>query len=254
MPDKLVATVEQRRSGARVIKLAGVLDENNELREVGEKLSGGTVLINLAGVERINSRGVRDWITWLTTLDAKGVRPVLVSCSPAVVLQLGRVKNFAGKASVKSFHAPYHCESCDADKLLLVHVNELRDRVRPTCSCDACGARMTLAEDAATYFAFVKELRHQREETPSQREPDFARGSTKSVTDAQIRHVSKPRMPLRATRPSLSARWRKSSDEIVIAPPSPPKPSTSSSTYIILMMTLIIGTIAAAIAVFVLTL
>ena len=254
MPDKLVATVEQRRSGARVIKLAGVLDENNELREVGEKLNGGTVLINLAGVERINSHGARDWITWLTALEAKGVKAVLVSCSPAVVLQLGRVKNFAGKASVKSFHAPYHCASCDADKLLLVHVNELRDRSRPTCSCDACGARMTLAEDATTYFAFVKDLRHQREETPSEREPDFARGSTKSVSNEQISHVSKPRLPLRDSRPSLAAlRWRKSSNEIVVAP-SPPKRSTSSSMYIILMMTLIVGTIVAAIAVFVLTL
>jgi len=248
MTEKLVATVEQRRSGARVIKLAGVLDEDNRLRELGEKLSGGTVLINLAGVERINSIGGRDWVKWLAALEAQGIRPILVSCSPAIVLQLNRVKNFAGNAMVKSFQAPYHCESCDADKLLLVHVSELRDRARPSCSCDVCGARMKLTEDPVTYFAFVKDLRNQREETPSEREIDFARGSKAAVSDEHIKRVSKPRLPMRDSRPSFAAHhFRKSEHEVVMMPA--PAPATSSAAYITLMLTVIVCTIGVAVAI-----
>lgn len=156
MRSKLVATVEERRNGAKLMKLAGTLDESSDLEGIAEQMATGEVLINLAGVERVSSTGARDWVNWLATLAARGVRPTLVACSPAVVKQLNLVKNFASRAVVKSFQAPYHCAACARDKLLLVNVSEMRGRATaPPCTCDDCGKGMALAEEAGPYFAFV---------------------------------------------------------------------------------------------------
>ena len=67
-----MATIEQRRSGARLIKFVGTLDEENGLGELVEKVGPGPASINLAGLERINSHGTRDWVNWLASLEAKG--------------------------------------------------------------------------------------------------------------------------------------------------------------------------------------
>src|SRR5437868_9696950 len=101
MADKLNATV-QRQDGAPTIKLAGVIDEDNHLAELADKLGVGRAVIDLGDVERINSCGTRDWVNWIADLESRGVQPVLVACSPAIVAQLNLVKNFSGGAIVKS--------------------------------------------------------------------------------------------------------------------------------------------------------
>lgn len=84
---------------------------------------------------------------------------MLLSCSPAIVAQLNRIKNFASKAIIKSFQAPYHCESCSADKLPVIHVADMGAAPfsQLKVACDACGNAMTFAEDPKTYFAFLEE-------------------------------------------------------------------------------------------------
>jgi anti-anti-sigma regulatory factor len=183
MKEKLLATVEERRSGANLVRLTGTLDEHNQLDEITEKVSGPEVLINLSGVERINSSGTRDWVNWLKSLEARGVRPTLVGCSPAVVTQLNLVKNFAGRAIVKSFQAPYHCTGCARDKLLLINVSEMRGRATaPPCTCDECGKSMALADESGTYFSFVDHV-HDTKPVAKVESADLARGSNSSVSD-----------------------------------------------------------------------
>lgn len=233
MSEKLVATVENRRSGARVVKLEGVLDEDNELDNLIEKIGAGMALINLAGVERINSIGARDWVNWLTSIEAKGIRPVLICCSPAVVEQLNRIKNFAGSATVKSFHVPYHCAVCNLDKLLLVHVSEMGalPHRAPKCSCDSCGGPMTFTDESGTYFAFVGQLQKPRaaKGTPAHDlAQDLARGSSSGVTVEHVKRVSQPRITPRQSRPSLSAfqladGTRASEQELTFRRPRPPQ-------------------------------
>ena len=239
MSEKLTTTIEQRRSGARVIKLAGVLDEHNRLRELVEKVGSGPALINLSGVERMNSTGTRDWVNWLAQIEARGTQPILIACSPAVVAQLNRIKNFAGAAQIKSFQVPYHCAACGLDKLLLVNISEMGNAPHsaPRCTCDACGGAMAFADESGSYFAFVQQvqqhvaqrdserdsanLRHRDSQRGSERDSqrgsggqlardsqrgsgrDLARGSRRSV-DPDVSSVSKPRTITRDSRPSLS--------------------------------------------------
>ena len=207
MADKLVTTIEHRRSGARLIRFTGVLDEHNRLGELSEKVGAGTALLNLSGIERMNSTGVRDWMMWIEALRAKGSRPVLVACSPVVVDQLNRIKNFAGSAVVKSFHVPYVCPGCEAEKKLLVHVSDMGapPYTAPACACDACGRDMQLAADPQSYFAFLAEQPRpgpgQRVDTPT---PELARGSRSGVVPDQVMRISQIGLR-RASQPSLSA-------------------------------------------------
>jgi anti-anti-sigma regulatory factor len=244
MSEPLVTTIEQRRSGARLVRLTGVLDEHNKLGELVDKLGAGNALINLAGVDRINSAGVRDWVKWLSALEAKGTRPVLIACSPAVVEQLNRVPELAGHAVIKSFMLPYACATCHVDKRMLVHVVDMKaPYVAPSHACDACGTEMGLVVDATQYFAFLANVQPvavqaSMEPTPSDRSLDgrdssdgswpgaeLARGSRTSsrntprtpwtpwtpLPDAVVRiaqtpeHVRTSQARLRQTQPSLSA-------------------------------------------------
>src|SRR5665647_2873979 len=119
MSQKFQATV-QHRGDVSYVKLGGVIDEDNELADLVDKIPTGTAVIDLGEIERINSCGVRDWVNWLAKLENNGTRSVLVECSPAIVAQINLVNNFTGNGAVKSFYVPYFCPECDEEDLLLV--------------------------------------------------------------------------------------------------------------------------------------
>src|SRR5688572_12482336 len=95
MNQKFQAAVHQR-DGFAYVKLGGVIDEDNELTDLTERIPSGMVVIDLGEIERINSCGVRDWVNWLTRIEKQQARVVLVECSPAIVAQINLVNNFTG--------------------------------------------------------------------------------------------------------------------------------------------------------------
>jgi hypothetical protein len=244
--EKLVATVEQRRSGARLIKLTGVIDEDNELGDIVEKVGTGAALVNLAGVERINEGGLRQWASWLAAFEAKGIRPIFIACSPAIVDQLNRNHDFSGNGIVKSFHVPYFCSTCETDKLLLAHVSDMGavPHSAPPCTCDGCGGSMTFVDDAGTYFGFVR-AQQKKALVQAKAEPqrELARGSNSAVTVEHVKQVSQPRIPGRDSRPSLSAyqmiEKRASERELVVPRAMPP----SERPYFVLIIMLLLCTV-----------
>ncbi len=187
---ELVATVEQRRGGATVIKLVGVIDEHNDLAALVERVERGKTLINLSGVVAINSQGMRDWSNWLASLEKKGIHPELVACSPAIVAQLNLVKGFAGHSVIKTLQAPYRCTACALDRLVLVNITDIGKRMKPPESrCEACGLAMTVVDETGTYFSFVADLPRPAKSdsippiTPIPQQ--LARGSDPGVEDAE---------------------------------------------------------------------
>ena len=137
MSQKFQHTVQQRGE-VSFVKLGGVIDEDNELNELVDKIPNGTAVIDLGEIERINSCGVRDWVNWLSKLENNGTRSVLVECSPAIVAQINLVNNFTGSGVVKSFYVPYFCPECDEEKVLLVEASDMGPPPHepPTCRCD----------------------------------------------------------------------------------------------------------------------
>jgi anti-anti-sigma regulatory factor len=206
MNERLLATVQQRNDEAN-IRLAGILDEDNNLGDLLRKVSAGRAIINLAGVERINSCGTRDWVNWLARLAENGIQPVFVGCSPAIVAQLNLVKNFAGHGAVQSFQVPYLCPECDEEKLLLVDVADMgpAPHVPPVCRCDDCDSLMTFDDLAEAYFGFVANAQASLARIGGG-VPPLARGSNARVkTRAKSRSSQRGAPTVRKSAPSLSA-------------------------------------------------
>ena len=139
------------------VSLGGVIDEDNELSALGDRIDGSVVVIDVGGVERINSCGVRDWVNWLGAIEAQDARVVLIRCSPAIVAQINLVNNFVAGGVVKSFYIPYFCPECDQEKVLLSEASELGPPPHqpPVCRCDECDLVMEFDDMADSYFAFL---------------------------------------------------------------------------------------------------
>jgi anti-anti-sigma regulatory factor len=175
MSHKFQASV-QHRSDTSYVKLGGVIDEDNELGDLVDKIPAGTAVIDLGEIERINSCGVRDWVNWLSKLEYNGTRSVLVECSPAIVAQINLVNNFTGNGVVKSFYVPYFCPECDEEKVLLVEASDMGPPPHepPTCRCDECDLVMDFDDMPDSYFAFLSNQRKLAE-------PDKINGAMKEL-------------------------------------------------------------------------
>ncbi len=156
MSQKFTAAVHHR-DDVTFVKLSGVIDEDNELADLIDKIPSGTAVIDLGEVERINSCGVRDWVNWLSKIEGQKTDVVLVECSPAIVAQINLVNNFTGAGVVKSFYVPYFCPECDEEKVLLCEAGDMGPPPHepPTCRCDECDLVMDFDDMPDSYFAFL---------------------------------------------------------------------------------------------------
>jgi ABC-type transporter Mla MlaB component len=135
----------------QVVALTGVLDENADLRPL--KVLDGAVAIDLSGVRRISSTGVREWIDFMRALEGR-CTVSLIRCSPASVTQLNLIANFRGPAQVESFIAPYDCAGCGCEcEVLLDAVGATRGV--PPVECPDCGTEMDFAELPERYLTFL---------------------------------------------------------------------------------------------------
>jgi anti-anti-sigma regulatory factor len=195
MSQKFQASV-QHRGDVSYVKLGGVIDEDNELNDLVDKIPAGTAVIDLGEIERINSCGVRDWVNWLTKLESNGTRSVLVECSPAIVAQINLVNNFTGNGVVKSFYVPYFCPECDEEKVLLVEASDMGPPPHepPTCRCDECDLVMDFDDMPDSYFAFLANQKKLAEGDLGGAVQEIARGSDPSA---------KAKVKSRASQPNL---------------------------------------------------
>ncbi|MDY0058942.1 MAG: hypothetical protein RBU45_03965 [Myxococcota bacterium] len=155
MAERLLITT-QRQESLALLQLVGVIDEDSALHEATRDLPGGTLaVIDTAGVTRINSCGVREWVNWLTSLQARDIGIVLLNCSVHIVDQINMVHNFIGTGRIKSFFAPYYCEQCDRELIQHIEVAETTDpqSIRPPCP--GCGATTELDHLPEQFFAFL---------------------------------------------------------------------------------------------------
>ena len=190
----------QHRADVSYVKLGGVIDEDNELADLADKIPMGTAVIDLGEIERINSCGVRDWVNWLSRLENGGTRSVLVECSPAIVAQINLVNNFTGNGVVKSFYVPYFCPECDEEKVLLVEATDMGPPPHepPTCRCDECDLVMDFDDMPDSYFAFLSNQKKLAE-------PDKINGAMRDLHGGSEPELPKGKVRSRASQPNLSS-------------------------------------------------
>jgi anti-anti-sigma regulatory factor len=229
MSQKFQSSV-QHRGDVSYVKLGGVIDEDNALGELIDRIPNGTAVIDLGEIERINSCGVRDWVNWLSKLEARGTRSVLVECSPAIVAQINLVNNFTGSGVVKSFYVPYFCPECDEEKVLLVEASDMGPPPHepPTCRCDECDLVMDFDDMPDSYFAFLsnqKKLADPSSISGAMRELDVPPPSGSATTKGKVKsRASQPNLGSKPSVPSLPSIQRSSTQPVKTISSGPHKP------------------------------
>jgi len=148
----------KERPGFTTVEFTGEIDENADFGELKKRLKG-PVVFHLAEVRRINSCGVREWVNFVRDLPSVS-ELVFTHCSPAIVTQLNMIFNFRGAAKVRSFYAPYVCDSCGHEEERLLDVQAQfpggAGKV-PDFACEQCGSPMEFDDLPERYLSFLAE-------------------------------------------------------------------------------------------------
>lgn len=153
-------TIEKFADGAiACLKFAGTIDEGFEGKKLGATVAGDTLVLDLGGVKKISSFGIREWVDFVTTASKQCRSMVLIECSPKVVDQLNMVANFAGGGRVFSFYTPFRCDYCDSEHRVLLQVDKDHETIKSMKlaerPCPSCKEGMYFDEDGATYFSYL---------------------------------------------------------------------------------------------------
>jgi hypothetical protein len=139
------------------MQLSGIVDERFDPEALVQQATGNRLVLNLKGVQRLTSFGVREWSAAMKQLSGKIERIYWVECSPAVVSQLNMVANFAGGAQVLSVQAPFYCEGCGTDTEIRCDLADGKAPLPENVPCPKCGKTMEFDDDPDSYFGFPRE-------------------------------------------------------------------------------------------------
>jgi anti-anti-sigma regulatory factor len=139
------------------LRFKGTIDEKFEGKKLAGTIKAKKLVLDLGQVDKISSFGVREWLSFISTVEKNVQQLVLINCTPKVVNQINMVANFLGKGMVFSFYAPYRCDDCDAEHLVLLNVDRDHESISkmraPERPCPSCGNPAYLDEDPVTFFA-----------------------------------------------------------------------------------------------------
>jgi hypothetical protein len=141
--------------GRERVSFSGSIDEHADLAAAFARIHGDAIL-DLSGVERMNSIGVHRFIPLMNAVAARH-RISVRALSYPVALQAGCVANLFGDAHLESCLAPYACPRCRAVHTLEVSVDEVRKSGgrAPARRCE-CGAELDF-DELDSYFVVLTE-------------------------------------------------------------------------------------------------
>lgn len=145
--------------GIACLKFNGMIDESFEGKKIAQSIKCETLVLDLGGVKKISSFGIREWVDFMGAASKGAKNTVLIECAPKVVDQLNMVANFAGSGRVFSFYAPFRCDYCDSEQRVLLEVNKDWEAIKSMKladrPCPSCKESMYFDEDGSTYFSFL---------------------------------------------------------------------------------------------------
>lgn len=154
-------SITQRKVGrVLMVSLHGTIGERFPQQEVASLLRGD-VALDLGGIDRVTSFGVRAWLDMLSDSARSLASLYLLRCSTAVVAQLGMIRGFSGSARILSFAAPYLCRDCGNafDEMLDVetHKEEISNRAPAEVVCPQCEKSAFFDDHPTQYLDFAAE-------------------------------------------------------------------------------------------------
>jgi anti-anti-sigma regulatory factor len=148
-------SIESHHEGetSRVL-LKGEITEAAELDLALEGLRQN-VILDLSGIKRVNSFGVRNWVKFIQALAEKAATISLEKCATSMVRQFNMVPTTRKGAAVTSVFLPYYCGGCDDEREVLLPVEgQSPPEDPPEETCPTCGEEMEFDEVPESYFAF----------------------------------------------------------------------------------------------------
>jgi len=145
--------------GITCLKFSGMIDEGFEGKKLGGSVNCETLVLDLGGVKKISSFGIREWVDFAATATKQARTTILIECAPKVVDQLNMVANFTGGGRVFSFYAPFRCDYCDSEHRVLLQVDRDLETIKSMKlaerPCPSCKEGMYFDDDGATFFSFM---------------------------------------------------------------------------------------------------
>lgn len=121
-------------------------------------LSKRSVVFDLAGINGINSCGVREWVQFMREF-SQATDFQLENCSVSIVDQFNLVPQTMGNAHIASFYAPYYCATCDEEVTVLIttsdHWNVLAAKAAPEMR-HSCGTKLDFDALEDSYFQQIE--------------------------------------------------------------------------------------------------
>ncbi len=171
--------------GIACLRFAGTIDESFEGKQLAATTKCETLLLDLGGVKKISSFGIREWVDFITTASKQADTVLLVECGPKIVDQLNMVANFAGSGRVYSFYAPYRCDYCDAEHRVLLTADRDHEAIKSqklgNRPCPTCKDAMYFDEDPTSFFSYL--LSQDKVELPAEVETFLAARLNYAVSD-----------------------------------------------------------------------
>lgn len=163
---------EVHKSGSEespTLILSGAIMEN-AVFPMHEVNNSQILTLDLKGVTRINSSGIRLWMQWMGGIKALSPQAVLIVryCPRFIVDLMNGIRDFLPSPFiVQSFYVPFFCEKCNAvkDELFTRNVNfretdEEPDKVAlPKVICSGCNSEMEPDFFPESYFRFLKHVK-----------------------------------------------------------------------------------------------
>jgi hypothetical protein len=208
------------------LRLDGVIDEHNRLAEMATHLMSlgwrGHLVVDMGGVVRLNSVGVRDWVLALRLLRGHFASIQLIDCTPPVMNEVNFVRNFAEGATITTFQAPLFCTRCSREGVATVNVFDLKlangTPTLPSFACDRSDCENTLDDDEGSYLAFLEAQQAPADPGASRRIAEAVRAA---FTGGQGQAIVAAPPPSPPPRPPSA---------LAAAAPSAPAASTAVST------------------------
>ncbi len=148
--------IEEQSGVGWLVRVSGEITERADFRALTSLAETASLRLDLAGVEQINSCGVREWIHFVRCLSAKPHPFELIHCSPAIVRQMNMISNFCGNGTVRSVMLPYYCGPCGVEEMRMLELPSAgqRPEVEAAITCQKCGKNAEFDDLPDAYLTF----------------------------------------------------------------------------------------------------
>jgi len=140
-----------------LVSVSGLVDER--FLGFGDIGAVKICVINVSGMTRMTSFGVRQWLKAMDALPKSITDLYLLGCPTFFVDQLNMVLNFGGPSKILTVVAPHTCPSCGVESGELIDVFADRANLAkgglPEKECARCGGKLEFDETPESYFAFM---------------------------------------------------------------------------------------------------